>query len=262
MELKELIKGQERNSKQLEECFAMIASNIADTIVEGDQHPSQMLPKKVLKEKAQHEIQEGLITIKRRMENGVSQLLRAVLEFSRSHQDIHLDTIGQDLSKLIVYLASLPDHAREYFAGMNNDISLQELCKMSNDTLDVLYKGAKHLYEQQRYQEAADAFSILTFLNAKHHPFWMGLGNSEYFCHRYQAALVAFAMAAIINPSDPYCHIFSCKCYEETKEIDNAINALDLALLTIGDDKNYAALKDAVTVERRKIIQKNKKLGD
>ena len=129
---------------------------------------------------------------------------------------------------------------------------------MSDDTLEALYQAAKQLYEQQHYHEATALFGILSFFNAKQPIFWIGLGSCEYFCHHYEAALFAYGMAMHANPNDPAPHLYSCRCFEELKQIDNALNALNLALFLIKGDESKNELRKQIEEEKRD-LQSHKK---
>lgn len=238
---------------ELDHATAVLAEQIADAQPASVQ---LLQPKKVYKERVQHEIKHSIDSFEKTMHTGVIQLFRALTEVTTLHPNLITKEVRQDLVKL----ASFPKVAEEAIEklkkGAEEDKSYQEILGMSKATVEAFYQAAKYLYEQQHYQEASAAFQVLTFINAKEPLFWIALGNSEYFCHHYEPALIAYALAGHIDLFNPTCHLYSCKCYEELGQIDNAINALDLALIAIAGDATQSVLVQKIDEEKNRLRQK------
>ena len=259
MHKNEFKKQAEIASKQMEQGFSVIASALAHVMTEEEAHKHKALPKKAVEHKLQHEIESDLLKLKRRLDNGAMQLVQTLPEVMKTHPEINIEAVAIDLATVMKYLLTLSEHAEEYVQGLLHEKSVQEIAGMSSETLEALYQSAKYLYEHQQYEEAADSFGLLTLLNAKHPIFWLGLGNSEFFCHRYEPALTAYAMAVYVNPFDPTPHLYSCKCYEEIHELDNAVNALDLALYVLEQNQDESGMKEQIQTERQRLNKKLKK---
>jgi type III secretion system low calcium response chaperone LcrH/SycD len=195
--------------------------------------------------KMQKEIAHSLQPIVQRMEKGMTKILELLTTSSIQEMDSELlsEKLTEQLCQFAAIASVLAEHPQEYFFLLTHNKTLEEIFGLSNATIEALYQAARHLYEQQHYQEAAAAFSVLCVLCPKAHTFWIGLGNSEYFSQNYDAALVAYAMAIQANPRDPTPHFFSAHCYEKKGEKQYAVNALELALLAIGNQTEYAAWK-------------------
>lgn len=245
-------------SHNLEEGFRALAEALAELIVQEDTGAEALEPKDVYKKKVAQELSQGLISCKRRIENGAKCLTEIVEELAKTNSKIDIAQVTKDFMNLANYFAALPEHLEELYKAFGEGKSIQELAGMSRSTIDALYFGAKDLYERQHYEEAANAFGILTFLNPRYMIFWLGLGNAEYFSQHYEGALTAYAFAVYVNPDDPSPHLYSAKCYEELKQMDYAINALDLALYVIQEDKKQDALRREIEKEKRRLEQKKK----
>lgn len=243
-------------SHNLEEGFRALAEVLAELVVKEDVGADALEPKDVYRKKMAQELAQAMISCKRRIENGAQCLAEALDALAKTSPKMDVAQVTKDFVNLANYFAALDEHLGELLKAFDEGKSIQELSGMSRSTLDMLYLGAKDLYERQHYEEAANAFGILTFLNPRYMIFWLGLGNAEYFCHHYEGALTAYAFAVYVNPNDPSPHLYSAKCYEELQQMDYAINALDLALYVIQEDKTQDGLRREIEKEKRRLQQK------
>lgn len=104
---------------------------------------------------------------------------------------------------------------------------------LSKATMETFNKAAAFLYENKEYEKAVGAYTFLSYLDPNEAAFWLGLGNSEYYCRSYEAALVAYEAAAEVNPDDPQHFLFSSHCYDELGQLEKAIKCCDQALALI-----------------------------
>jgi len=244
--------AQNQLAKNLEAGFTELAHVLAEVLVDQESHASTMVPKEAQKAKYVATLEKEFVTLKRRLENGEKSLQTALEHIAKAHPEIHLQDVKNDLNKLI----SLLENIAHLLQGEELHHSLQEAIGMSDASLEALYKAAKYLYEHQQYQEAADCFGVLTMLHPKHALFWIGFGNSEYFCNHFEAALIAYAMAVQADPDEVSPHLYSARCYEQLHQYDNAVNALDIALFVIQDDKESHALKEQIKGEKVRLQHK------
>ena len=188
-----------------------------------------------------------------RLQQGMSQILE-FLTSSAAHDPIALsEETTQQLCQIAAVASVMADNPKEYLLLLARDKTLQEIFGLNDETMEKLYQGAKFLYEQQNYIEAAAAFSVLCCISPSNHTFWIGFGNSEYFCHNYQQALVAYAMAAQANANDPLCHFFSARCYEALKEKHHAIHSLELALLQIDNQPQFSQWRQRAIEHKQRL---------
>ena len=244
--LNELEALQEQASHELEEGFTALAEVLTDFEIEQDSEPNTLLLKKGQKEKHANEIAQELIGFKHMLENGAKCFDEILKRFAKERPEKDVKNVSVDLAKLGFYFITFEEHAEEFDMAMEEDKTIQELVGIRPATLKLLYEAAALLYEEARFSDAASCFAILTFLNPHEPLFWLGLGNAEYYCQHYEKALMTYAFVVQVNPDDPTPHLFSSKCYEELQDIDNAINALDLALYVIRDEENQEQLKKQI----------------
>lgn len=192
----------------------------------------------------------------KRLQNAMTLLLEFLI--TPDAQDLHL--LSMEFTEQICQLAAIAsvfsDHPEQYLSIVTTGKTLQEVFGIDDDAMELLYRAAKYIYEQQHYGEAAAAFAVLTLMCPNNHTFWIGLANSEYFLRNYEYALVAYAMAAQANPRDPLCHLFSAHCYEAMSQKDLAVNALELALISIGEQQQYANWRKKITEHKQRLSQK------
>jgi tetratricopeptide (TPR) repeat protein len=259
MDHRELVKRQEQFAKKSVKEVGEIVILFADETADAEE--TLHLPKSHVKKRVQKIIQDTFETFKQRLENGASKLTSTLIELSFTKPELYSDDVVNGLAQAMNFIStkdfqkSYKSFAKEVLA----DKTCQDMLNMNEVVLDSLYQAAKYLYENQNYQDAADAFSVLTLLHTKKHAFWMGLANSEYFCDQLESALFAYTMAAHTNPTDPSAYICSSKCYAQNSQFDNAINCLDLALIVIDNVKTYDKLKLEVRQEKQRLVQKTQK---
>lgn len=195
-------------------------------------------------------------TIFRRFEMGLDALLGVIFDLLRAEgHSAEPPNLLQDYSNALTHLVAMAMALRS-----NNDFcisvllqgeTLQEALGITDGELDALYQGVRYLFEQQYYSEAAAAFSFLTFIAPVIPIFWMGLGTCEYHLQRYEAALLAYAMAAQADGLDPLPHLFSAQCYELVNEKERALQSLELARIVLSysdqiSEQEAAKLKEKI----------------
>jgi type III secretion system low calcium response chaperone LcrH/SycD len=111
---------------------------------------------------------------------------------------------------------------------------------------EKFYDAARGLFEQKRFQDAADAFLVLTILDSNVYAFWMGLGASEQKCAQYESAMMAYAMATVTDPSNPYPHLYSSQCYAEIEDVLSSLESIDCAIECAAKSEEYRGVKEQV----------------
>ena len=234
---------------ELEEAVCLLA--------EEEPESAQLLQsKKVYKERIQQEIKSSFDSFEKTMQTAVIQLFSALTEIANLQPDLLSKQVRQDTAQLAAFPKALEESIKKIKKGAEQNKSYQEILGVSEATMEAFYQAAKYLYEHKQYEEASAVFQLLTALNAKEPLFWLALGNSEYFCQRHESALIAYAIAGHIDPFDPTCHLYSCKCYEELQQIDKARNALDLALIAIDGIEGQALLVQKIVEEQQRLSLK------
>lgn len=250
------IKGARQKPDALAQGFQEAAADLASIIAEDEALvPNQQFSKKALQERYQKQIEEEFAGYRKRLDNGAAKLIQSMIELSKDDPEILSQEVLDGINR-IIGLSDIIAKDEEGFANqIFSGVSLQELAHVSNATINKLYQGARRLFDQKLFDDAADAFVFLTSLNSKQYLFWFALGNCEYCLKRYKEALDAYAFACEINPNDPTCFMISSRCYAELSEIDNAIKALDAALSIIDKSHEFDSWKGKLENEKKRLEQ-------
>ena len=99
----------------------------------------------------------------------------------------------------------------------------------SKEELTRLYASAYKLYHDAEYEKAKDLFLQLVLALPFNGAFWAGLASCEQMCKSYDAALRAWALAALTNPEDPLPHFHAAECYLSQGDKLEALKALNSA---------------------------------
>ncbi len=238
----------------LDKSFQEASTGLAVIMAEEEAlKPNQIVSKEALQARYQKELQDEFTDYRKRLENGAAKLIGSLTELAKENPELFSQDVLDEIESIIALSEEMETDEGKLGEELANGTSLQELAHISDATIDKLYQGARRLYTLNNFTDAADAFKFLTSLNAKNSAFWLGLGNSEYSSGRYKEALYAFTYASQTNPTDPNCHVMSCRCYEALGEIENALNALDLVLFAIANQPEYADWTPWITSEKKRL---------
>jgi tetratricopeptide (TPR) repeat protein len=237
--------------------FGDMAAAVADVLADEEaKKPNQILSKKAYRDRFEIQILQEMQTFKTRIENGSFQIMQKLIELSSQDKEMFSEVVVDDLTKLVGLANIVASKKEEFFEQLSQEKTLLQIAHVSNQTFEKMYQAAKQLYTEKQFQESADAFGLLTVINPASYSCWLGLGNSEFFLNHYEQALFAYAFCCKVNPSEPTCHIFSSQCYEQIKEIDNAINAIDLALFVISNNPEHKGFKPELEAEKQRLATK------
>lgn len=236
----------------LDACRELAATKVAEELLI---HPNSILPEKALFERYQNEMIEELSTYKQRQKNGATKLSESLRELAIDQPELFTQEVIDGIERI----SSLSDRIAQDDKAFSDHIlkggTIQEFVGVDDKTMDCLYQGAKRLYDQDLLDDAADAFSFLTGLNADAHLFWLGLANAEFGRKNYKEALQAYQKVIERNPFDPSFHVALSQCYEALGEKDKALNAMNLALAAIEDHAEYADLQQGLEEEKLRLQQ-------
>jgi type III secretion system low calcium response chaperone LcrH/SycD len=247
--------GPEELWDKLQECLERVAASLAKLAAEQQFVQFPLIPPEE-KEIVQKTVSNTFAPIGKRMETGMLKILDLLTDTDAHEPGLFPEKTHEQLCQIAAIASVIAEHPVNYLSLLVDAKTLQEVFAIDDETLESLYQASKHLYEQQHYAEAAAAFSILSVINPNNHTFWIGLGNSEYFCRNYEAALIAYAMATQSDPCDPLCHFFSARCYEAMNQKELAINALELAIISMGDNEEFATWKQKATEDKQRLQRK------
>ncbi len=243
-----------RAAKNVED-LNIIALELAEQLMQ-DSEPSEaahLLSEQARLEKVRNEIRTSLQTLYNRLESGTRVIITMLQEMAQTNTEMNYNALLTDIKKIGAFFDNMPGREDEYRKQFIANMTIQEMCAISDATIEALYQAAKCIYEKQHYEEAVDAFTFLTTINGKKYVFWLALGNSEYFCQNYEAALQAYRVGGELNPADPTYPLYAAACYEAMSDFDNALGALENTLNIIDYTKGDPALRHEVIAKREKI---------
>jgi tetratricopeptide (TPR) repeat protein len=81
----------------------------------------------------------------------------------------------------------------------DEDAFPQELLNVNEETLTLYYQAAAQLLEEEKWDEAAEAFVFLTFLNPTYQNFWLGLGIAQQGQSKFQEAIESYLVAYALS---------------------------------------------------------------
>jgi type III secretion system low calcium response chaperone LcrH/SycD len=121
---------------------------------------------------------------------------------------------------------------------MSLQILIQEGLKAPTIDIEAFYAQAYAHYQSNQTAEAAEIFSVLCARHPLESRFWFGLGASFMGCANYEKALYAWAMAALLDPSNPYPHFHAAECSDSLKQYRDASLAIQEAKQRISDPQH------------------------
>jgi|GEM_PF-799712 len=129
--------------------------------------------------------------------------------------------------------------------------TLQKAFGISPYEMEEIYSTAYIHYQEDHFLEACTGFRWLTLLNPFIVKYWMGLAASLQLLEKYEKALHAYAVAALLDSENPYPHFHAYECYVDLDNKEEAEKALDLSYMrTIGKDA-YRDLQEEIKVLKK-----------
>jgi len=118
---------------------------------------------------------------------------------------------------------------------MNLESLIREAANTPPIDVEAYYSKAYAEYQANLTHEAAETFSVLCARKPLESRFWVGLGASLQACTQYEKALYAWAMAAILDPENPFPHFHAAECCDSLNQSTDALKALAEAKKRVKD---------------------------
>lgn len=238
---------------ELDQKYQAVALELAQKKAEEEAFkPNQLLSKDALVKRFQQQLQEEYTSYRKQLATGVLSLVRALCELASEMPNLLTEEIVAGLHRI----AGLSNQIAKDGGELSRELTLQEIANVDDAVLDILYQGAKRLYVQKLFEEAAYAFQFLTSLDPKNYVFWQGLANAEFQLGHYKAALDAYLLLTEANPDDPNSFRSLSRCYEELGNISQALDAIDHALFAVAEKSEYAHLKGELEQAKAQLSKK------
>ncbi len=189
---------------------------------------------------------DGLKAIFDRLDKGFQNILEHLKDLHNNDPTALDIKILDHISEMIMVATVIGVQQESVVEHIYRGECLQNAIGISENAIESLYQAAKYFYEQQLYEEASIAFTILSLLKPIQAIFWMGLGNSEYFLGRYKQAIMAYAIASQSDAQNPHYHIFTAHCHKALGNKSEALISLKLAELAPNDEVERREVKISI----------------
>ncbi|MCY3622469.1 MAG: SycD/LcrH family type III secretion system chaperone [Gammaproteobacteria bacterium] len=125
-------------------------------------------------------------------------------------------------------LATVEELARRC---LGSGATLADVRGYTDDEMEAVYAFAHNAYRQGKYDDAAKLFYFLAENDHTDSRFWMGLGACLHMTGGHDQALAAYAVAAVLDATNPEPPLCAAECYLATGALDGARKALDAVRL-------------------------------
>jgi type III secretion system low calcium response chaperone LcrH/SycD len=132
-------------------------------------------------------------------------------------------------------------------------MGLRHLTQLSDGHLQLIHQYAYSYYKQGQYEKACDLFRFLTVSKVEDSQYWIGYGASQQMLGRYEEALKAYEMAAILDQSNIHVHLYAADCFFCLSQLKDGIQALKSAekLAQISQQADYLTFIRQLIVQRQ-----------
>lgn len=228
------------------------SKKLASQALADDYSPLDLEPKHVKEQRIGIEIQSEINSLVANLNNSISQLENSLKKHNLNNEDTFLA-----IKKIKEQSDFIKDHFDEFLMKLDRGIlSFADEMQIKEETLARLYTAAKTLYDENQYKEAALAFNLLAILEPDQISFWEGLGHAEFLAQNYENALIAFLETSSRDPQNPIHDLMAAKCYEELKEFQKALDALDQINQKLGPEPAFNDFKDQIQAIKEEIFAK------
>lgn len=88
----------------------------------------------------------------------------------------------------------------------------KDLVGVKDDFMTALYAAAHQMYQNNKYKEANQMFSLLCTLDHLERKYWLGLGACCQMEKKYTIALECYGFAVILEYKNPDAHLYAAEC--------------------------------------------------
>lgn len=121
----------------------------------------------------------------------------------------------------------------------------------TNEDISLLYSLGVNLYERGDYPQAKDIFQRLVLSRPHEIKFWQALGATQQMHRSFEEALNAYAMASLIDDSEPSSHFHASECLYALEEYEQALKALECAKIRLSSSLHETLREKILSLETR-----------
>jgi len=214
--------------REINESLAPLCQTIAQ---EAGLPQEALLSPKAKAQTIENEMKAEINGYRKKCTEGFVLCVDEMQEIARKDPTLDLKVVKQNLEQAFDKLDSL-DTIKNYVKEVLSGKTWRELLSISEPSLQALYKGAKHMFDEKRYREAESAFCFLATLDSSQYAFWLGLGHSCFHNKNFKEATNAYAMASMADSAAIWPHVYAANCFEATSDFHHALIALESAKKT------------------------------
>lgn len=122
--------------------------------------------------------------------------------------------------------------------------TIQDVYNMTETDMEVMFLAASRYFQIQKFEEAADSFLFLTFLNPYQSKFWLGLGEALKMNKEYERAVEAYTMASLNDCEDPRPYFHAAACLMQLDKLKKAHERLSLCVIYAQEIPGYHSLAE------------------
>lgn len=244
-------------TQELDTLVTIELSKVASSLAEAVHVPTDPLQNLDLQtNNIQRELSQCMRLAKTRIRDGFMFCIRAVQELAKTDLSINLQALEQNVNRAFARFDSVAS-AKDMCSKVMEGTSWKELLGLSSESVDLLYRGAKDLFEKRHNPEAEAAFFFLSTIDYAQYAFWIGLGHAAFELGNLNQALNAYEMADTCQPGSIWPHIYMANCFEALRDFEESLICLEAALSELLDspDKDQsllAELKSRIMTARSK----------
>ncbi|MBS0655389.1 MAG: hypothetical protein JSR46_06420 [Verrucomicrobia bacterium] len=202
--------------------------SLAHTIAQ-DAPPQNQLESPVVHEKRiQYELSQYTLYARKRCIDGFFSCFGVVKDLARADDQINFTDLEQNVKTAFASFDTVAA-AEELSTRAQEGASWKDLLGITDTSLQLLYRGAKHLIDSKSYPEAEAAFYFLTTIDYKQSAFWLGLGHSAVQFGNHYQAINAYEMAQSCDPASCWPTIYIANCFERLNDYEEVLQALEKA---------------------------------
>jgi tetratricopeptide (TPR) repeat protein len=168
-----------------------------------------------------HELSIEISSLRQRCRNGLRLILQELHTMNDTKISSAVPHLEHNLSSKFHTIISSKDFTQIVLRIVSGE-TWRESLRLPRDTIDLLYTGAKAIFEDGRFQEATDCFAFLSWFDARQYDFWMALGHSQFHCAHHEGAISSYGVASHCLPEESWPHIYSATCFEALGDFEQA----------------------------------------
>jgi type III secretion system low calcium response chaperone LcrH/SycD len=120
----------------------------------------------------------------------------------------------------------------------------QLLMGITSAELELHYTQAYEAYSAGKLETATALFTTLSMMNPYEQKYWFGLGATKQLLQEYEAAIVAYTIAGILDEANPTPHFHAGQCHYALQDGIKCVECLEKAITCANGQEQYRSMID------------------